>query len=245
MSINWIAAYNRLFEILNTPGETYYSGSRFLDAVREVDPDTPRYSQLIGSLRRQGKSTSRRDYYEELIMNYDEPRRIQIFNTLLDTLESEEPKKVREIRKLISGRIAGPSTRVTQHIWNADKLSEYLENMDTAITCHEYNRAVTLAYTCLEGFYKAFIHKRIPAKTDMMGLVPMAREIKNYLRSSLSPSGAFPEQIINLIPSITNGIAQSRNRFSESHFDNEAERWLAVFARDCVNSIGRLLLQLM
>lgn len=245
MSINWIVVYNRLFEILNTPGETYHSGPRFLDAVREVDPDTPRYSQLIDSLRSKGKSTSRRDYYEKVIMSYDEPTRIQIFNVFLDMLENHEPAKVREIRKLISGRLVGPSTTVTQDIWNADKLSEYLENMDAAITYHEYNRAVTLAYTCLEGFYKAFIHKRIPTKTDMTGLLPMAREIKNYLRGSLSSSGAFPEQIINLIPSITNGIAHSRNRFSESHFDNSAEPWLAVFARDCVNSIGRLLLQLM
>lgn len=40
-------------------------------------------------------------------------------------------------------------------------------------------------------------------------------------------------------------IDRTRNRFSESHFDEEADRWLAVFARDLVNSEIRLLLHFM
>lgn len=245
MAINWIAAYNRLFEILNTSGETYFSGPKFLDVVREVDPNVPYYSQLIKSLRRRNRSTSRRDYYEDLIMNYDEPTRIKIFGVFLKLVEAHEPQKVGEIRKLISEEAGGPKTIVRNDIWNVDRLREFLEKMDTAITAHEYNRSVTLAYSCLEGFYKAFIRKKIPRSTDVTDLISMAREVKNYLRGSLSSSGVFPEQVINLIPSVTHAVAYSRNRFSESHFDGSAEPWLAVFARDCVNSIGRLLLQLM
>lgn len=203
MPINWIAAYNRPFEILNTPGETYYSGPRFLEAVREVDPYVPGYTQLIDSLRRRNRSTSRRDYYEDLIMNYDEPMRIRIFDVLLKRLKAHEPEKVREIRRIVLGEVAGPKTSVKKDTWNADKLDQYLEKMDAAIANHEYNRTVTLAYTYLEGFYKAFIHKRIPAKVDLTDLIRMAREIKSYLRTSLSSTGAFPDQIMNLIPSMT------------------------------------------
>ena len=245
MPINWIAAYNRLFEILNTPGETYHSGPKFLEAVREIDPYVPGYTQLIDSLRRRNKSTSRRDYYEDLIMSYDEDTRIRVFDVLLKSLEPHEPEKVSEIRRLMSEEVGGPKTVVRKDIWNADRLHEFLEKMDTAITARDYNRSVTLAYSCLEGFYKAFIRKHIPTSTDVTDLVSMAREVKNYLRESLSLSGVFPEQVINLIPSITHAVAHSRNRFSESHFDCSAEPWLAIFTRDCVNSIGRLLLQLM
>jgi hypothetical protein len=42
-----------------------------------------------------------------------------------------------------------------------------------------------------------------------------------------------------------NVLDRTRNRFSESHFDEEADRWLAVFARDPVNSEIRLLLHFM
>jgi len=245
MPINWIAAYNRLFEILNTPGETYHSGPKFLEAVREIDPYVPGYTQLIDSLRRRNKSTSRRDYYEDLIMSYDEDTRIRVFDVLLKSLEPHEPEKVSEIRRLMSEEVDGPKTIVRKDIWNADRLHEFLEKMDTAITARDYNRSVTLAYSCLEGFYKAFIRKHIPTSTDVTDLVSMVRGVKNYLRGSLSLSGVFPEQVINLIPSITHAVAHSRNRFSESHFDCSAEPWLAIFIRDCVNSIGRLLLQLM
>lgn len=53
---------------------------------------------------------------------------------------------------------------------------------------------------------------------------------------------AFPEQIVNAIPTLTNAVANSRNGFSESHFAEDSHRWLAIFARDMTNSIGRLLL---
>ncbi len=34
-----------------------------------------------------------------------------------------------------------------------------------------------------------------------------------------------------------------KSYFSDSHFDGESDKWLAEFARDCVNSIGRLILK--
>ncbi len=55
----------------------------------------------------------------------------------------------------------------------------------------------------------------------------------------------FPDQIVNSIPTITNAVANSRNGFSESHFNDDAHKWLALFARDLTNSVGRLLLHFM
>lgn len=51
-----------------------------------------------------------------------------------------------------------------------------------------------------------------------------------------------PAEIVNAIPILTNAVASSRNSFSESHFADDAQKWLALFARDMTNSIGQLLL---
>lgn len=59
--VNWIAAYNRLFALLDrkeTP--TYYSGGNFLRTVQQVDPGAPSYEQLMPQRQSQGKSTSRK-----------------------------------------------------------------------------------------------------------------------------------------------------------------------------------------
>lgn len=42
-TVNWIAAYNRLFVPLDRTGTpTYYRGPSFLRMVRQVDPGSPR-----------------------------------------------------------------------------------------------------------------------------------------------------------------------------------------------------------
>ena len=66
--------------------------------------------------------------------------------------------------------------------------------------------------------------------------------MKDDITDKLKAQGPFPEQIVNAIPTLTNAVANSRNGFSESHFAEDSHRWLALFARDMTNSIGRLLL---
>ncbi len=67
-TVNWIAAYNRLFALLDrssTP--TYYSGGNFLRMVQQVDPGAASYEQLMAQRQKQGKSTSRKSYYWDTI----------------------------------------------------------------------------------------------------------------------------------------------------------------------------------
>jgi len=51
-----------------------------------------------------------------------------------------------------------------------------------------------------------------------------------------------PEQILTLTATITNAVGNARNGYSVSHFDGKAEKWLAEFARDCANSVARMIL---
>lgn len=121
------------------------------------------------------------------------------------------------------------------------KVNSSLRDIDHAIDAQQFNRATTLAYTCLEGLYKAYIHKHVPARSDLTDLMQLCKVVKDDITEKLKVRGPFPEQIVNSIPTLTNAVANSRNSFSESHFAYDAQKWLALFARDMTNSIGRLL----
>lgn len=244
MAINWIKVYNRLFTIINTPGDTYYSGSQFLDLVREVDEDTPSYKQLIDSRNQQGKGTSRKDYYLDVISEHSEAERIGIYNAFIEKLEPIVPEAVHGLKVLLEIGVGGPVAVIPPEVWNSDRLTSYLEQMDASIVAQNYNHTLTLSYTCLEGFYKAFIRARIPAQVALNELIPMSVEIRNYIRHHLQNSGIpFPEQMVILIATMTNAVANSRNHFGDAHFADESDKWLAEFVRDNVNSLVRLLLK--
>jgi hypothetical protein len=46
-----------------------------------------------------------------------------------------------------------PTAMVPTDAWNAERLNAFLADIDAAIAIGQYERAVTLSYTCLEGFY--------------------------------------------------------------------------------------------
>lgn len=237
---NWIAAYNRLFEIINQKDECYYSGSKFLDIVREVNYGVPNYNTFIEKRRNAGKSTSRKDYFYDVIMNEDENSRHEIFNRILLSVEINEAEKVAAIRQILtqSNQIQGPQAIILQEIWNADRLIEYLERLDTTIEEGNYEYTLTLAYTCLEGFYKAFIREKVPAQSHLNELTPMSKQIRDYIENQLNENGIeYPKQVVTLISTVTSAICNARNDFSDSHSGNRAEKWLAVYLRDNVNSI--------
>ena len=78
MSINWARVFNRLFEIINSEGDSYFSGGRFISVVREIDPFFPDYSQYIEERRRVGESTRRKDYFYDIVLMFDEGHRIHL-----------------------------------------------------------------------------------------------------------------------------------------------------------------------
>jgi hypothetical protein len=242
--INWIAAYNRLFLLLdrsNTP--TYYSGSSFLRMVQQIDPGSPSYEQLIPLRQSQGKSTSRKSFYWDVIQGLDEQQKLQLFRLFIDELRPHAKDEVEAIRAIVfGGGQAVPTTIVPRDLWNSEKLNSSLKDIDHAIDAQQFNRATTLAYTCLEGLYKSYLRKHVPDKADLTDLIQLCKAVKDDITEKLKAQGPFPEQIVNAIPTLTNAVANSRNGFSESHFAEDAHGWLASFARDLTNSIGRLLL---
>ena len=243
--MNWIQIFNRLFEIINTTGDCYFGGPRFLNIVREINYSVPTYQSYIDLRREQNKSTSRRDYFFDLLMEQSEDDRKLIVNSILDSVGHLLPEKNNAIRQLIDEtyEVQRPQAQIPQDIWNADRLIEYLERMDSSITEGNYELTLTLAYTCLEGFYKSFIREKIPAQSALTELTPMAVHIRNYLKAELDANRIeYPEQILTLISTVTNSVCSARNSFSDSHSGNRAEKWVADYVRDNVNSIVRMLL---
>jgi hypothetical protein len=243
--MNWVAIFNRLFEIINTQGDTYYGGTRFLDTVREVNYAVPNYQTYIDQRRAETKSTSRRDYYYDLFMEQPEPDRRQIVNTILDAVGHHQPERTAAIRQLLgqNNQVQGPQAEIPADLWNADRLIGYLERMDASIDDGNYELTLTLAYTCLEGFYKSFIREKIPAQVALTELTPMAVQIRAYIKTQLDANGIeYPDQVLPLISTVTNAVCNARNSFSDSHSGNRAEKWLAVYLRDNVNSMVKLLL---
>ena len=49
--------------------------------------------------------------------------------------------------------------------------------------------------------------------------------------------------MLTLISTITSAISNARNSHSTSHFDADSYDWLAIYTRDCVNTIGRLVMR--
>ncbi len=243
-TVNWIAAYNRLFALLDrndTP--TYYSGGNFLRMVQQVDPGAPNYEQLIPQRQSQGKSTSRKSYYWDVMQALPEQQRFQLYKLFIDELEPHAKDEVDAIREIVfGGGYAVPTTVVPVDLWNSEKLNRSLKDIDNAVAAHQYNRATTLSYTCLEGLYKAYVRKHVPDQAGLTDLLPLCKAVKEDINRKLQARGPFPVEIVNAMPTLTNAIANSRNSFSESHFADDSQRWLALFARDLTNSIGRLLL---
>jgi len=242
MDVNWVRIFNRLFEIINSDDEAYFSGGRFISKVREVDPYFPDYARYMEERRASGRSTSRKDYYYDILLGFEEDVRLRIINNILDEVRHVHPDKAAALQDELGGVSAVPPVRLDPDAWNADRLNSYLSDIDVRIASSTYEGAVTLAYTCLEGFLKAFVRKNIPGFSGSEEIISLSKTVRSYLRENIEQ---YPDEAINMLNHIAHTVDRARNRFSESHFDETAGRWLAVFIRDLVNSEIRLLLHFM
>lgn len=175
-----------------------------------------------------------------------EPQRFSLYRVFVDHVEPHDKAQADKIRDIVfGGGRAVPTTVVPVALWNSEKLNNSLNDIDHAIDAHQYNRATTLSYTCLEGLYKTYVRKHVPELVGLTDLMPLCKVVKDDISRKLQAQGPFPLEIVNAMPTLTNAIANSRNGFSESHFGDDSQRWLALFARDLTNSVGRLMLNFM
>jgi hypothetical protein len=114
---NWIEIFNRLFEAINNQADsdTYFSGPRFMTLVKEFLPYNADYSQYIQLRNEQGKSTSRKIFYYDVLMEIDEPTRIKIVERILSIIERSLPEKANAIATLL-GKSAPQPPKINEPI---------------------------------------------------------------------------------------------------------------------------------
>ena len=105
--MNWIEIYNRLFELINNQGDTatYFSGSRFINTVREFEPYFPDYSQFIEQRNREGKSTSRKIFYYDILLGLKDGIRTKVVDRILEILKPFQSDKVAEIEQILGKKV--------------------------------------------------------------------------------------------------------------------------------------------
>jgi len=239
--VNWNAVYKRICELMDVPGETYFSGSRFIRKIQEFDEFQLDYTEYIQERKAAGQSTTRRDFYKDILKALDEGVRVQVVSSILDEEERHAPERSSEIRKLLGGGTLSPTASVPAEVWNGNRL-KYLGQIDGAIASGNYQRAVTLSYTCLEGFLGAFVRAKDKRTLYPHEIIALSKEVKDYLKETIKD---YPDEVLNGITQAAHAVDKARNRFSESHFANEAGSWLATYVRDLTNTQIRLLLHFM
>lgn len=240
--MNWVRIFNKLFELINLEGDAYFSGNRFINKVREVDPYFANYRQYIDQRNIDGKSTSRKDYFYDILLTFDEKNRSRLINSILDDIQTTAPDKVIQLRSEMNGLATIVSPAIPLEIWNSERLNVYIQEIDIRIANQKFSGAITLTYTCLEGFLKAFVKKNIPDTESKNEITALAKTVQNYLKRSINN---YPDEAFSMLNHIAHTTNKARDQFSESHFDKEADRWLAVFIRDLTHSKIRLLLNFM
>ena len=94
---NWVREYNKLLEILNRK-ETYFSGNKFISVIREFDPYFPDYYQYLEHRKQKQLSTSRKNYFYDILMNFKEDLRKQIIERFYEEAKEMEQKASEEKR---------------------------------------------------------------------------------------------------------------------------------------------------
>jgi hypothetical protein len=243
MEINWTGVFNRLFKIIDrSDSECYYSGPRFIRQVQELDPDFPNYTEYIRTRQEFQESTTRRDYFKDILNSLSEPQRFQLVSNILSDVERFDQPTAAIIRSKLGGETPPPSATIPNEVWNAGRLNGFLADMDAAIADRKYERTVTLAYTCFEGFMGAFLRANIQAEKYPLEIIELSKAVKDHLRHI---NESCPPEVLNIVTHSAHAVDKARNRFSESHFGEEAAAWLAVYIRDLVNVQIRLMLHFM
>jgi hypothetical protein len=102
-SINWTVIFNRLFEIIDQQGPNYFSGPRFLRFVKELDPYFPDYYQYIEQRKGENKSTTRKNYFYDLLLSFEEEKRVRLTKRILQETRAHNPTKVAELYSILGG----------------------------------------------------------------------------------------------------------------------------------------------
>jgi len=244
VAINWDAAFDSLFREIDGPkgSEFYYGGREFLEKLAKVKEDVPDYKTLIAQRRATGRDTSRRSYFRDLLYELEEGERVQFVLNIIADLEARGHPLCEEIRRLIGRGTLGPTAVITREVWNGERLNGFLSRIEAAVNLKQPGVALTLCYTCMEGFLKAYIQQQVPAEASEKEITALARIVQKDLKRK---HPEYPGELFNVLTQTAHALNRTRDLFSDSHFGEQADLWAAWYLRDLLNTHIRLLLHFM
>jgi hypothetical protein len=95
---DWTAAYRRLYKFLDS-----YTGSQFIKTVQQVGPDLLDYMDYIEKRLKEDKSTTKKDYFKDILLSYPDEIKYHLFEIFLSSVEQTNPDEVKDIRTIVKG----------------------------------------------------------------------------------------------------------------------------------------------
>ncbi|MCW3106378.1 MAG: hypothetical protein JWQ09_884 [Segetibacter sp.] len=105
--VDWLAAYTRLYPFLD--GNT---GSQFIKKVQQFDPDLLDYNDYIEKRRQEEKSTTKKQYFRDILLSYPENIRLKLFEFFIGEIGQDEQDKAKEINSILAGGKVSINERV-------------------------------------------------------------------------------------------------------------------------------------
>lgn len=124
--------------------------------------------------------------------------------------------------------------------WNTERLNKDLARIDGAILAGRYNLAMKLAHRSLRQYYRLFIDEngipteQLPPENVRQMAVYISKYLLKYFRKYEIPHS---ERRLMFIALASNIIFMSNMNITESPEDSPADKALATYARENVNSI--------
>src|SRR5437763_13538011 len=154
--------------------------------LQQFNEDLSEYTRNIQERQAKRKSTTRRDFYRDILMELDEGTRVRAVAAILEELQAVDGNagQIADVRILLGAGTIAPSAVIPAEAWNADRLNQQLLLIDSAIASGDYERAVTVSYTSLEGFLEAFIRAKEQRESYPNEIIALSREVKIYLKNA-------------------------------------------------------------
>jgi hypothetical protein len=131
----WVRAWNRLLALIDQSGtHSYISGPDFIKMVREVDPEFGDYRQFIFERQSQGKSTSRKEFFYDILNGHlDEAKRLAVLHSIADHVAVEHPAEAGRVLEILGGGTVAPAAIAHVEVLNAERLNGLVQTMDQAL----------------------------------------------------------------------------------------------------------------
>ena len=112
--MEWITVYDLLFPLIESKAVSYtepeslidavpenpdyYSGPKFIRIAQEYDPSIPHYKEYLEKRQKENKSTSRRDFFYDILKEQPAEKRIRILERIVAGLKTDDSIRLSAIK---------------------------------------------------------------------------------------------------------------------------------------------------